>query len=361
MTELLFFVGTRPEAIKVAPVILAAKDEGVDYRVVLTGQHKNTPAEILEWFGLTADKSFENDLDSNIANNLVLLINSGQHCIDLYSPKVVLAQGDTTTVLASALSCFYKKRIFAHLEAGLRTVNPYKPYPEEMHRRLVSQIASFNFAPTPSSALNLIRENIPQKNVFMSGNTVVDALLYTIEKLRNSGVDLSKRSQILVTAHRRDNFGLPMNNIAHAVTLIANQYSLDVNWVMHPNPQVQREVRANFRNPSKVNFLNSMSYPDLITEMARSLFVLSDSGGLQEECSVLGVPILILREETERPEAISAGLGFLVGNDTQLILQKVSQLIESKSMIFPGTRLFGDGKTGKRVIKAMQTHDFSAP
>ena len=360
MTPLVNIVlGTRPEAIKFAPVIQRFQQcPDLHTQVILTGQHREMVAQVMEWFALTAD------LDLNIMQTQQTLTDitcrSLQGLQDLFQrslPQLVLVQGDTTTAFAAALGAFYNGIPVGHVEAGLRTNDLFNPYPEEANRRLISQIAQLHFAPTPQSVDNLQRSGLSQ-NIYHTGNTVIDALLSVAD--RNPPCDIpnldwSEYRVILATVHRRENWGEALEAIASSFLEILEACpDTALLLPLHRNPVVREPLQAKLGAHHRVFLTEPLDYPSLVGAIQRSTLLLTDSGGLQEEAPSLGKPVLVLRETTERPEAVSAGTAKLVGTDRDCIVKETLNLLkhpEAYQQMANAVNPFGDGQASDRILK----------
>ena len=354
---ILCVIGTRPEAIKMVPVILALKQTPwAHVRVLATAQHRQMLDEALLIFGITPD------IDLNIMRPMqslpeltARLLTALDKVMEDEAPDVVLAQGDTTTVLATAMASFYRRIPFCHVEAGLRTHDFSNPFPEEMNRVLAGHLARLHFAPTEQAKSNLLKEGVPAERIFVTGNTVIDALLSVAAK--NTELDIkvpAGKRLILLTAHRRENFGAPLEEIFNAVQTLAERYpELHFVYPVHPNPHVAEPAKIRLGNISGVTLCPPLGYAQLVTLMKHSWLVLTDSGGLQEEAPALGKPVLVLRDETERPEAVEAGVAQLVGHDTKRIVACVEKLLSNEAayqVMASGASPYGDGRAALRVV-----------
>lgn len=366
MKKLLFVFGTRPEAIKMAPIIHAAKKqpENFDVKICLTGQHKEMLHHVMEFFELTADVDLALMKPNQTLFDITAdALRSMEKVLNDFSPDIVLVQGDTTTAFVGALAAFYKKIKVAHIEAGLRSFDKYAPFPEEINRKMAGAIADYHFAPTIAAADNLHRENITQ-NVFITGNTVIDALLWGVNKIRTNEtyaqpfqfLDLNKKI-ILVTGHRRENFGKPFENICDALHFISTEYpDVQIVYPVHLNPNVQSVVKERLSNKSNVFLIDPLDYPHLIWLMDKSYFVITDSGGIQEEAPSLGKPVLVMREVTERMEGVTAGTALLVGTSKDRIIDEVIKLLEEKEHYLTMSKAvnpYGDGTTSEQIISIL--------
>lgn len=367
--RLMVIYGTRPEAIKVAPVILAAREaEGIQPQVVVTGQHREMLDQVNELFGIVPDI----DLD---------IFEHGQTLVDISSrtlsgvaaaieemrPDAVLVQGDTTTSAFAALAAFYAQVPVVHLEAGLRTGDIYSPFPEEVNRKIITQVASLSLAPTGTSRDNLLREGVDPASVLVTGNSVVDALLHVsasdVPVQHPELADLLARladddKVLLVTTHRRENLGDAMTAIGRAIARIARVHpALTIIMPLHRNPKVRERVLPEIEGLDSVHVLDPLEYGDFSRVLRRAEVVLTDSGGVQEEAPALGKPVLVLRENTERPEAVDAGTVKLIGTDEQRIVDEVSRLLtdsDSYTAMANAVNPYGDGQTAERTIGAIR-------
>lgn len=354
-------IGTRPEAIKMAPVILALQQAPwARVRVLATAQHREMLDEALSLFGI------QPDIDLNIMRTgqtlpdlTARLLTSLDKVLAEEAPHVVLAQGDTTTVLATALAAFYRRIPFCHVEAGLRTGDFDNPFPEEMNRVLAGHLARLHFAPTERASSNLLKEGIPADRIFVTGNTVIDALLSVAA--RDVPLDMqipAAKRIVLLTAHRRENFGVPMEEIFGAVKTLAERHpELHFVYPVHPNPRVAEPAGRRLGNVSGVTLCPPLGYLQLVALMKRAWLILTDSGGLQEEAPALGKPVLVLRDETERPEAVEAGVARLVGTNQDAIISAVEQLLTdatSHQSMARGVSPYGDGRSAARIADILQ-------
>ena len=356
MKKVLCVVGTRPEAIKMAPVILELKRQAwADVKVLLTAQHRQMLDQVNNFFGICADVDLDVMRPSQTLSSLTaLILEKVQSVLEDLSPDVVLVQGDTTTVMAVSLACFYNKIPIGHIEAGLRTWDIHNPFPEEANRVIVSKLASWHFAPTESAKKNLIKDGVDEQNILVTGNTVIDALK------KASSMDLpsvydSDRKMVLVTSHRRENFGEPLHEICRAIKKLAAIHNdVDFLYPVHLNPNVRSVVNAELSGIQNVILRDPFNYAEFLSAMKRSYFVLTDSGGVQEEAPALGKPVLVLRDETERPEAVDFGVVEIVGPHCQKIFASAQRLLTDplhyKSMA-KGVSPYGDGLASSRIAK----------
>ena len=377
MKKIMLVFGTRPEAIKMAPLVKAfqADSDHFETIVCVTGQHRQMLDQVLSLFEITPDY----DLD---------IMKQGQDLFDITSrvmlgmrdvlekakPDVVLVHGDTTTSTAAALASFYKQIPVGHIEAGLRTHNIYSPWPEEMNRQITGRIAKYNFAPTPLSRKNLLAENVSDNDIIVTGNTVIDALHYVVEKINSSdeikselsnvllksGYDVSRlangKKLVLITGHRRENFGDGFISMCSAIKSLNEKYpDVDFVYPMHLNPNVRKPIKEVFgdKAPENMFFIEPLDYLPFVFLMEKSYLLLTDSGGVQEEAPGLGKPVLVMRDTTERPEAVDAGTVKLVGTNYDKIVGEVSELIDnpkSYESMSKAVNPYGDGKACGRVL-----------
>lgn len=361
--KILVVVGTRPEAIKMAPVILALKKEPwAEVRVLATAQHRHMLDQVLNFFEITPDI----DLDIMRPNQALTTL-TARLLLDLddvllaESPDVVLVQGDTTTVMTVALACFYHRIPVGHVEAGLRTGDMQNPFPEEANRVITGRLARWHFAPTESSRQNLLKEGVHNSDITVTGNTVIDALFMTAEKDLDLGIaiDQSKRL-ILVTSHRRENFGEPFQNICRAIHTLANR-NPDVQFLypVHPNPNVKDVAHQMLGSSPNIHLCEPLDYAPFVAAMQRSYLIISDSGGVQEEAPALGKPVLVLRDETERPEAVEQQVVKLVGSDYDKIVSETQRLLDDHAAykaMSRGISPYGDGHGAERIVKVLKAN-----
>ena len=359
--RVLTVIGTRPEAIKLAPVVGAfATRTEVEHRVALTGQHTDLVNQILKTFQI------EPAYDLALMRPGQTLYDVGRACLEGmrdvltdYGPDVTIVQGDTATVFFTGLTSFFEKGRLAHVEAGLRSHEKWAPFPEEMLRRMVDVLSDFRFAPTRLAAENLLKEGFPDSSVHVTGNTVVDALHQmsgadfpvtdrTLARILDSG-----RRLILLTAHRRESFGAPLRAVFAAVRELAERYDdVDVLYPVHPNPNVRGPAEEMLSGLDRVHLVDPLSYTDLIRALRAAELVLTDSGGIQEEAPTFGTPVLVLREVTERPEGVEAGVAALVGTDGDRILEAAGQAL-SAGPRGPLVNPYGDGQAGLRIADVL--------
>ncbi len=385
--KVMLVFGTRPEAIKVAPLVKAFEKESEKFETIVcvTGQHREMLDQVLRLFDIKPD------FDLNI-------MKQGQDLYDVTSrvllglrdvfkeekPDLVFVHGDTTTSMAAALAAFYQQIPVAHIEAGLRTYNIYSPWPEEINRQITSRIATYNLAPTPLSKQNLLREGVNEQSITVTGNTVIDALYMVVNRIKNndslkqtikedlkkSGLpedninrlfsDSQKRPLVLITGHRRENFGEGFINICKAIkTLTAKYPEVDFIYPMHLNPNVRKPIQEIFGDTiaNNIHFIEPLDYLPFVYLMEKSTLVLTDSGGIQEEAPGLGKPVLVMRDTTERPEALDAGTVKLVGTNYDLIVSEVSKLLDDKkyyNIMAQANNPYGDGEACERIIQLIK-------
>ncbi len=375
MKKILVVFGTRPEAIKMAPIIQKLKKEEDCYetRVCVTAQHREMLDQVLDLFKINPDYDLnimqpDQDLDE-VASKILIKLKS---VLDDFLPDLVLVHGDTITTFTASLSAYLKKIKVGHVEAGLRTGDLFSPWPEEGNRKLTSILTDYHFAPTALSKKNLLDEGIDESKIFITGNSVIDALQITVNRIENdkklksqiekrvekSGfVNLSSKF-ILVTGHRRENFGQGMLNICESLKVLAKN-NLDINFLypVHLNPNVRKPVNDLLSDISNIKIVEPFEYEEFVYLMSKSYLILTDSGGIQEEAPSLGKPVLVMRNKTERPEAIEAGTVKLVGSDKDKIVKEVQKLLdnyEEYQKMCKAINPYGDGKTSKRIIEILK-------
>lgn len=351
-------LGTRPEAIKLAPVIKIFENcPHLDTRLILTGQHKEMVYQVLNIFKISPQKDLGLMAKNQTLTHITFETLSGlESDFNQYKPDLVIVQGDTSTAFAASLAAFYAKIPVAHVEAGLRTESKLNPYPEEINRRLISQIADLHFAPTEIAKLNLNKSGI-KNNIFITGNTVIDALLSISNNVKApliKNLDWSNKKIILVTVHRRENWGDNLLNISIAIKKLAQKRE-DICFLipMHKNKVVRQILEKELSKIINVFLIEPLNYDEQIGAIKGSNFVMTDSGGLQEEVPTLGKPILVLRDNTERPEAITAGTAKLIGTKTENIIREVNVLLNNKieyEKMSKSVNPFGDGKSSSRIL-----------
>ena len=361
--KVLCVMGTRPEAIKMAPVILALKKEPwANVRVLATAQHRHMLDQVNVFFGIAPD------IDLNIMRpNQALTTLTARLLLELdgvlqaEKPDAVLVQGDTTTVMTVALACFYHRIPIGHVEGGLRTWDMQNPFPEEANRVIAGKFARWHFAPTDGSRQNLLKEGVPDKDIIVTGNTVIDALLMTAANDLTLDVPLDPAKRlVLVTSHRRENFGEPFRNICRALrTLAQNNPELQFLYPVHPNPNVKDVAYEFLGELPNFQLCEPLDYAPFIAAMKRAYIILTDSGGVQEEAPALGKPVLVLRDETERPEAVDQGVVKLVGPNYENIVKEAQRLLdddEAYRSMARGVSPYGDGHAAERIVKVLREH-----
>ncbi|MDP2239855.1 MAG: UDP-N-acetylglucosamine 2-epimerase (non-hydrolyzing) [Burkholderiales bacterium] len=352
-------IGTRPEVIKMAPVIRALRDDGrFRLTVLCSGQHRDLLAPLLKWFDITVD----DDLavmteDQSLAMLSSRLMVSFERHFSAARPDLVMAQGDTTTVMCAALTSFYQRIPFAHVEAGLRSFDLDNPFPEELNRVVAGRLARFHFCPTQGAAQHVLAEGAPPASVHVTGNTVIDALHFTTAALERDPPS-GRAHEILLTAHRRENFGAPLENVFRAVRQLCDEFpELSVLYPVHPNPNVHKPAHALLGNHPQITLTEPLSYPELVRAMQDARFILTDSGGIQEEAPALGKPVLVLRSVTERPEAVDMGVAKLIGSDLDAIVTESRRLLTDgdhyKTMAQGGSP-YGDGHAAARIVRILK-------
>lgn len=354
MKKVMFIFGTRPEAIKMAPVILKFKKcKSIKTVVCFTGQHREIALDVLKLFKIKPDEHFNTMLEGQ---SLAALSERLMHSIDLVlesvKPDLVLVQGDTTSAFVGALCAFYRKIPIGHIEAGMRTLNKNEPFPEEFNRCAITKMADLNFCPTAKEDSNIICETAESGNVV--GNTIVDAL--NLIKLRTFR---QARKEILVTTHRRENLGKPLQSICLGINKLAEKHKdILVSWFLHPNPEVQKTVRK-MTTSKRILLFDATGYFQMLEAIKNCHFIISDSGGIQEEAPSFGKPVLILRNVTERPQGVSAGIAKLIGTDSKNIVKEASLLLNDKNAyqkMVAKENPYGDGKSSERILKIVKDY-----
>ncbi|MFP6629864.1 MAG: UDP-N-acetylglucosamine 2-epimerase (non-hydrolyzing) [Myxococcota bacterium] len=360
MRKILCVVGTRPEAIKMAPVIQALEEDSrASVCLVATAQHRELLDQVFSLFGFEADVDLDLMHEDQTLGELSARLLEGLDAVFAEEkPDTVVAQGDTTTALITAMTAFYRGIPFGHVEAGLRTGNMESPFPEEMNRVLTSRLAHWHFAPTERARSNLLREGIAHEQVYVTGNTVIDALLQTVAKNPplEVGLDPSKKL-ILLTAHRRENFGARFDEVLRALrSLVELNPDIEILYPLHPNPNVAVAARRALGGHARIILCEPLAYGSFVAAMKRAHLILTDSGGVQEEAPALATPVLVLRDETERPEAVEAGVVKLVGPDHDRILKECTTLLrepKAYAAMARGVSPYGDGKSAARIVEVL--------
>ena len=384
MKRVMLVFGTRPEAIKMCPLVKEFQKHPSDFQTIVcvTGQHREMLDQVLNIFNVKSDYDLNIMKQGQDLTDITSRVLTGMR--DIFKeikPDVVLVHGDTTTSTAAALAAFYQQIPVGHVEAGLRTHNIYSPWPEEMNRQITGRISTYNFSPTPLSESNLKKESA-QGDIYVTGNTVIDALHLVVDKLQNdeklaneqinilakSGYDISRladgRKLVLITGHRRENFGEGFINIVNAIKDLTQKYpDVDFVYPMHLNPNVRKPIHEIFgedlSNLGNMFFIEPLQYLEFVYLMNHSTLVLTDSGGIQEEAPGLGKPVLVMRDTTERPEALDSGTVHLVGTNRKLIVDEVSTLLEDKSAyekMSKAVNPYGDGKACKRIVEILHNN-----
>ena len=369
MKKVMVVFGTRPEAIKMAPLVAALKaTPGVDTIVAVTAQHRQMLDQVLELFGIVPDEDLDVMQPGQTLAGLTAKILAGMtDVIARHAPDIVLVHGDTTTTFASSLAAFYNRTPIGHVEAGLRTGNLYSPWPEEANRKLTGALTALHFAPTDRSRDNLLAEGVPEGSIHVTGNTVIDALLAVVEKIRDQPAlerDLASRFPfldpakrlVLVTGHRRENFGSGFEQICQALKAIAERGDTQVVYPVHLNPNVQEPVNRVLAGQASVHLIEPQDYLPFVYLMSRAHLIVTDSGGVQEEAPSLGKPVLVMRDTTERPEAVDAGTVRLVGTDAANIARQANLLLDDHAAYEAMTRAhnpYGDGMASRRIVEIL--------
>ncbi len=356
--------GTRPETIKMFPIIseINKYPHLMDCKIIVSGQHREMLDQMLEIFQINSDYDLnimeQGQSLSNITKNSLLGI---EKILKKERPSMVLVQGDTTTTFTGALAAFYQKIKIGHIEAGLRTHNKYYPFPEEVNRHLTSVLTDFHFTPTKKSYENLISEGVKREDIFISGNTVIDSLFLMIKEnyifreplLKNK--KMFDKKIILVTMHRRENWGKPLRKTCKVINKIIDEHpDVSVIFPLHKNPEIRKNVKEILQNKKDILLLDTLDYDDMINLMSKSYIILTDSGGIQEEGPSLGKPVLVLRDETERPEAVEAGVVKLIGTNEERVYREVVTLLDRRDKYIEMSKninLYGDGKASERIVK----------
>lgn len=363
---ILTIFGTRPDAVKMAPLVRTIeKSDDFITKVCVTAQHRQMLDQVLRIFDIKPDYDLDIMKDRQTLGGVTKTALEGlEDVLAKLKPDIVLVHGDTTTAFTASLAAFYAKIPVGHVEAGLRTYDKYFPYPEEMNRKLTGCIADLHFAPTITNYNNLIKEGVNPESIHITGNTVIDALKvlvsenYSFENDYLNKIDYTEKRIIAVTAHRRENLGKPLENICLAFKEIVQKYpDVEIVYPVHLNPAVQETVRSILGNLPRIHLLDPIQVRDMHNLMSRSYLVLTDSGGLQEEAPSLGKPVLVLRNETERPEAVKAGTVKVIGTDTQRIVKETELLLNDKAeyqRMAHSVNPYGDGHASERILQAVR-------
>ena len=363
--KVLTVFGTRPEAIKMAPLAIELnKREDIDAKVCVTAQHRQMLDQVMDIFGIKPD--YDLDIMKNrqsLAGITTRVLEGMDDVIKKEQPDIILVHGDTSTSFVAALAGFYNQVKVGHVEAGLRTYDKYSPFPEEMNRQLTGRIAEMNFSPTEQNKLNLLKENVDEKTIYITGNTVIDALKTTVKedyKFKDAvldSLDFDNKRVIIVTAHRRENLGEPLENICNALKNIVEKYEdVELVYPVHLNPAVRETVFKILGETKRVHLIDPLDVLELHNAMARSFMVMTDSGGIQEEAPALAKPVLVLRRETERPEAVAAGTVKIAGVDKDVIISLAEELLDNReayNKMAHAANPYGDGNASKRICDAL--------
>lgn len=368
MKKVLLVFGTRPEAIKMAPVYKALKETpGIDVRVAVTAQHRELLDQVLDLFGIVPDHDLNVMRPGQGLTEITCSILAGlKPLLETFSPDLMLVHGDTTTAASASLAAFYQRIAVGHVEAGLRTRNIYSPWPEEVNRKIVGAIAQFHFAPTENARKNLLDEAVDPAHVHTTGNTVIDALFDVVARLDADQLQVAaldadlgldrKRRLILVTGHRRESFGEGFLRICSALAQLARRDDVQIVYPVHLNPNVRGPVEAHLGNLERVSLIAPQDYLPFVHLMRRAHVILTDSGGVQEEAPSLGKPVLVMRDTTERPEAVEAGTVKLVGTDADLIVREAARLLDDPTAYDAMGRAhnpYGDGHASARIRRVV--------
>lgn len=356
--------GTRPEAIKMAPIILELNRRKIEHTIIVTAQHREMLDQKLAVFNIKPH--YDLDImqhDQDLFYVTTAVINEIKPILLKEKPSVLLVQGDTTTTFASSLAAFYFRIPVGHVEAGLRTWNKMNPFPEEINRQITTRLTDYHFAPTSWAKQNLLKEGVQGENIFVTGNTVIDALLmivdpnYKFQESPLNQIDYTGKKVILLTSHRRENFGEPMGQVFSACRyIVENNPDVELIYPVHPNPNVQKKANEILAKVPRVHLIEPLEYRPFVQLMNRAYFILTDSGGVQEEAPSLGKPVLVLRKTTERPEAIDAGTARLVGTDKDVIIKEAQRLLsDDKAYLDMSTKTnpYGDGKAAERIVNIL--------
>jgi len=374
MKKVLIVFGTRPEAIKMAPVVKAFQQSDVfNTKVCVTAQHREMLDQVLDFFNITPDFDLDlmkpNQTLEQLTSNILLNIKA---VFEEFKPDYVFVHGDTSTTFVASLAAFYQRIKVCHVEAGLRTFDMAHPFPEEANRSLTGVLTHFHFAPTEKAKQNLLQENVADSQILVTGNTVIDSLLDSVDKLNNKDSaaithlkkainweNISNNKIILVTGHRRENFGDGFLNICYALKELAKHKDCTIIYPVHLNPNVQKPVFEILENVKNIQLIDPLPYEKFIWLLDKSYLVITDSGGIQEEAPSLGKPVLVMREKTERPEAVDAGTVILVGTNKNKIVEEANTLITNKEAYLKMSKThnpYGDGSAAQRIVEFLEKH-----
>jgi len=360
--------GTRPEAIKMAPLVKELeKREGIISKVCVTAQHREMLDQVLNYFDIKTDYDLNIMKSKQTLTGITTKVLEGlEEVFEEEKPDMILVHGDTTTTFGGALAAFYKQIKVGHVEAGLRTFDKYFPFPEEMNRKLTGALADIHFAPTVGSKNNLLREGVKEEDIYVTGNTVIDAMEHTVkedyvfETEELNQIDFNKKKVIMITAHRRENWGEGIENICTALkTIVEENKDVELVYLVHLNPVVKDVVYKHLNDKERVHLLTPQDTKETHNLMNKCFMVMTDSGGLQEEAPHLGKPVLVLRDVTERPEAVEAGTVKLVGTDVETIIKEANDLIRDKEAyekMSKSVNPYGDGKASERIVDAIEKY-----
>tara|TARA_X000000368_G_scaffold113289_1_gene88347 strand:+ start:5450 stop:6550 length:1101 start_codon:yes stop_codon:yes gene_type:complete len=354
--KVLSIIGTRPEAIKMAPMIKELNESDlIDHKLCITSQHKEALMEVVNFFNL--EVNYDLDImkeNQSLFDVTINILSKLEKVLEIEKPDMVLVHGDTTTSFVASLASFYKKIMIGHVEAGLRTYKKFEPFPEEINRKLVDSICDFYYAPTQLAKENLINEGVNQKKIFVTGNTVVDAVELCLDRIEEKSLSfinefqkVKNKKNILLTTHRRENFGKPLENICDAIIEISDNETYHIFCPVHPNPNVKNYIYERFQNKKNITLLDPLKYPEFLFLMSKSDIIISDSGGVQEEAPSLNKKVIILRNFTERPEGLNSGHLFIAGTEKKSIIEVFNKILSSKPIV--GKNPYGDGDASKKI------------
>lgn len=362
--RILVCFGTRPEAIKMAPVIMELEKEKLDFKICVTSQHREMLNQVLDFFEILPHYDLDLMRSDQTLNSLSsLILDAIDKVFDEYDPDLILVQGDTTTAAMVALAAFHRSIKVGHIEAGLRTYNKKSPFPEELNRQLIGRIADFHFAPTKLTALNLSEEKIPDDKIYITGNTVVDALRWAEDKLKKDineeilrlkGTLLKGKKIILVTGHRRENHGVGLRNISNALEELSHRGDIQIIYPVHLNPRVKGPVEEVLGGKPNIDLISPVSYPTMLWLMKKASLIISDSGGIQEEAPSFDKTVIVTRENTERMEGVDAGYCILTGADKTKIVREANRCLDNPDDHTGKENPYGDGFASSRIVKLLK-------